>query len=79
MGGGRPSMKRQCSNCFFAELNVHPPDGGGEDEGANCHSSKHAASQDAMGEFHWWGFINLWRIEAMDDGAECPDWEQGNA
>jgi len=68
----------QCWNCRYNKYNrdlTLPPSPGGYDS-VLCISKDKAAEQDSIQEYEDVGYVHLYRIEIMDEEAQCQFWQR---
>lgn len=75
--------RKICETCKFADGigETYGPSPSGKEDGVLCKNIKMAEDMDANSdgkyaqeEFAAYGGLNLFRIEVIDDEAECPHW-----
>ena len=83
MGYGR--VVGQCGTCFFAKEFSYADSKSDPEDGVHCISLEHAKANDEkeggngsnlnMSELTEYGFMTLWRLEAMaKEDYRCPHW-----
>ena len=70
-------MEKICATCKHAREFDYGPSPSGPEDGVNCTSeamAKHLGKYQ-LEELAEYGHMNLFRIEMLEEGAECPCWE----
>lgn len=70
-------MEHVCDTCIYCVAIVCPPSPGSNTDGVDCKNEALAKDQgaEATEEFALNGWVNYWRIEALDPKDMCVFWE----
>lgn len=69
--------RKVCGTCGFAQGigTTTGPSPSGPDDGVNCTCREIAEELNSLEEFLEYKSVNLFRLEVMDDEAECEHWK----